>query len=82
MDNTELKRRLLNTTMLEEIAKDEVLKKMDLIEDYKLKTEIVNLKINTDKTVEYDVVIHHVIKPKTSIENVLIDFNVTPNIKY
>ena len=81
MDNTELKRKLLNTTMLEEIAKEEILKKMDLIEDYKLRTEIVNLKTNTDGTVEYDVVIHHEIKPKTDVESILIDFNVTPNIK-
>lgn len=36
MDNVELKRKLLNTTMLEEIAKDEILKKMNLIENYKL----------------------------------------------
>lgn len=81
MDNAELKRKLLNTTMLEEIAKDEILKKMDLIKDYKLNTDIVNLKTNVDGSIEYDVVMHHKITPKTNVEDVLIEFDVIPNIK-
>lgn len=81
MDNVELKRKLLNTTMLEEIAKDEILKKMNLIENYKLNTDIVNLKTNNDGTIEYDIVIHHKITPKNKVEDMLIEFDVIPNVK-
>lgn len=80
MDKTELKRKLLNTTMFEEIAKEEILKKMDLIDSYKIETEIENLETLEDGTIEYDVIIHHKITPKTSVDNIVIDFDVTPHI--
>lgn len=81
MDNLELKRKLLNTTIIEEIAKDEILKKLELIQDYKLETSIENFDISDDGILEYDVIIHHKIVPKKSVENVIVDFTVTPNIK-
>ena len=53
---------------------------MDLIDSYKIETEIENLETLEDGTIEYDVIIHHKITPKTSVDNIVIDFDVTPHI--
>lgn len=47
----------------------------------KLNTDIVNLKTNNDGTIEYDIVIHHKITPKNKVEDMLIEFDVIPNVK-
>lgn len=71
METEEIKRKLLNSTILENVSKDELLKKNDIIEEYKIDTSVENLKLNKNGSFEYDVVIHHKIMPKTSIEDVI-----------
>lgn len=71
MDKEEIKRKLLNSTILENISKDELLKKNNIIDEYKINTSIENLKLNKNGSFEYDIVIHHKITPKTSVEDVI-----------
>lgn len=76
METDEIKRKLLNSTILESISKCEILKKNNIIEEYKIDTSVENLKINKNGSFEYDIVVHHKILPKTSIEDVIINFQI------
>lgn len=62
--------------------KGEILKSQDLINDYDVKTDIENLSVAEDGVLEYDVIITQNIIPKKPLENIVIDFKISPSSEF
>lgn len=82
MNEQEIKKELIKQIELDLTIKGEVLKSQDLINDYNVKTDIENISVGEDGVLEYDVVITQSINPKKSLENIIIDFKITPSSEF
>lgn len=82
MNEQEIKKELIKQIELDLTIKGEVLKSQDLINDYNVKTDIENISVDEDGVLEYDVVITQSINPKKSLENIIIDFKITPSSEF
>ena len=82
MNEQEIKKELIKQIELDLTIKGEVLKSQDLINDYNVKTDIENISVDEDGVLEYDVVITQSINLKKSLENIIIDFKITPSSEF
>jgi hypothetical protein len=82
MNEQEIKKELVKQIELDLTIKGEILKSQDLITDYDVKTDVENISVAEDGVLEYDVVITQKIIPKRSLENVVIDFKISPSSEF
>jgi len=70
------KKELIEQIELDLTIKGEVLKSQDLIDDYKVRTDVKNISVASDGVLEYDVVIEQTIIPKKTSEYIKTNFKI------